>query len=45
MPFPRGISSKIIEIAQLEFELSYYDVAVQHVSHNASRTFPNDDFN
>ena len=25
-------------IARLEFELAYYDVAVLHISHNATRT-------
>ena len=33
--FPKGISPKVNVIVQLEFELAYYDVAVQHVSHYA----------
>ena len=33
IPFPRGISSKLIVIMLLEFKHTYYDVAVQHVSH------------
>ena len=37
MPFPRGIKVKII--ARLEFELAYYDIAAQHVSHYAMATF------
>ena len=31
--FPQGISLKVNVIVQLEFELAYYNVAVQHVSH------------
>ena len=34
------ISPKVNEIARLEFELAYYDVAVQHVSYNAIWTPP-----
>ena len=30
IPFPRGISLKVNEIAQLGFESAYYDDAVQH---------------
>ena len=35
-----GISPKVNARAQLEFELAYYDVAVQYVSHNARRIPP-----
>ena len=38
--FSKGISSKVNEIARPEFELSYYGVAVQHVSHYATVTYP-----
>ena len=31
------MSSKVNVIAQLEFELAYYDVAVHHVSHYVTR--------
>ena len=31
--FPKGIRLKVNVIVQLEFELTYCDVAVQHVSH------------
>ena len=31
--FPNGISPKVNVIVQLEFELTYDDVAVQHDSH------------
>ena len=31
--FPEGISKKITGIMWLEFELTYYDVTVQHISH------------
>ena len=31
--FPKGISLKVNVIARLEFELTYYDAAVQHISH------------
>ena len=30
MPFPKGISPKVNVIAQLEFGLTHYNVAVQH---------------
>ena len=30
--FPKGISPKVIVKIQLEFELVYYDVAVEHVN-------------
>ena len=29
-----------MNITQLEFKIAYYNVAVQHVSHNAMRTHP-----
>ena len=32
--FPKGIIPKVNFIARLEFELTYYDVVVQHVSHH-----------
>ena len=38
IPFPKVISLKVNIIAQLEFELTNYDVAVQHISHYAMRT-------
>ena len=38
--FPKGISLKVNVIAWLEFELTYYDVTVQHVSHIAMETTP-----
>ena len=31
--FPNGISPKMYAIGRQEFELDYYNVAVQHVSH------------
>ena len=30
--FPKGISLTVMVIAQLEFELAYCDVTIQHVS-------------
>ena len=38
--FPKSISSKVNVIAQLKFELTYYNVSVQHVSHDTMRTPP-----
>ena len=35
MPFPNGNI-----IALLEFELIYYNISVQYVSHDATRTLP-----
>ena len=35
--YPKVISPKINVMARLEFELSYDDVEVQHMSHNATR--------
>ena len=32
--FPNVISPKVNVIAQLEFELTYYEVAIQHANHN-----------
>ena len=32
--------SKVSRIARLEFELAYYNAAVQHVSHYATDTLP-----
>ena len=39
--FPKGISSKMNISAQLEFELAFYDVTVQYVSHYTTGTSPN----
>ena len=36
--FPMEISPKVNVIAQLDFELANYDVAVQHVSHYTTKT-------
>ena len=36
--FPRSMSLKLSVIMWLEFELTYYDVAVQHFSHYAMGT-------
>ena len=36
-----GISPKVNVIAWLEFELAYYDIAIEHVSHYATGTQPN----
>ena len=33
MPFPKILVWKVNLIAQLEFELAYYKIAVQHISH------------
>ena len=30
-------------IERLEFELAYYDVAVEHTNHNSTGTFPKTD--
>ena len=37
---PKGIFPKVKIIAQLEFELGYYDSAVQWSNHYTRRTFP-----
>ena len=34
--FPKGISSKVNVTEGLEFELTYYDLTEQHVSHNTT---------
>ena len=34
--FPKGLSSKVNEIARLEFELAYFKAAVQLLSHYAT---------
>ena len=31
--FPKGYSLKVNAVAWLEFKLSYYDVAIHHISH------------
>ena len=36
--FPKGIRPKVIAVTLLEFELIYYDVAVPHFSHDATRS-------
>ena len=36
--FPKGISPKVDAIAQVEFELSIYNVIVQSINHSAMRT-------
>ena len=38
--FFKGICVKVNVIVQLESELAYYNVAVQHISHNAMGTLP-----
>ena len=40
IPFPRGISLKVNVIVQLDFNLAYYNVTVQHVSHDTPGTLP-----
>ena len=40
--FPKVISLKIILTTKLEFELSYYNVAVQHASHYLTKAPPLD---
>ena len=37
--FPKGINPKVNVIAWLEFELAYYDFAVEHVSHYATGSY------
>ena len=37
--FPKGISLKVNINTQLEFELAYYKVVVQYVSHYITGTF------
>ena len=36
--FPKGISPKVNVIEQLDFELNYFNTAVQHFSHNTMDT-------
>ena len=36
--FPKGINSKVDVIAQLEFELCNYDIAVEHASYYTTET-------
>ena len=38
--FPKGICPKVNVIARLEYELAYYDSAVQRFNHYTSRTPP-----
>ena len=40
IPFPNGISLEVSLIAWLEFELAYFEAAVQHFSHYAIVTPP-----
>ena len=37
--FPKGICPNVNVIARLEFELTYYDSAVQHINHYISLLF------
>ena len=39
--FPKSITLKVNLIARLEFELTYYNVAVQHISNYATSTLLN----
>ena len=36
--FPKGISPEVNAIIWLEFEYDYNNIAVQHVTHHATRT-------
>ena len=38
--FPKGISLEVYVIAQLGFELAYFEAIVQHFSHYATSTQP-----
>ena len=38
--FPKGICPKVNVIARLEYELTYYDSAVQRFNHYTTRTPP-----
>ena len=38
MLFPNGVSPKVNVIVRLGFELTYYNIAVQHVSHYTTGT-------
>ena len=38
VPFPKGISAKVNVIVWQEFELIYFEAAVQHFSHYATET-------
>ena len=38
--FPKGINPKVNKMAQLEFELAYFEAAVQHISHDATTAPP-----
>ena len=40
LQFPEGICLKVNVIARLEFELAYYDSAVQHFKRYTTGTFP-----
>ena len=36
--FPKGISPKVNIIVQLEFELAYINVTIQHIGHDDTET-------
>ena len=36
--FPKNISPKVNEIAQIEFELAYHGATVEHINHSAMGT-------
>ena len=38
--FPKGIYPKVNVIERLEYELAYYDSAVQRFNHYATKTLP-----
>ena len=38
--FPKGICPKVNVVVRLEFELMYYDSAVQHFNHYTPGTIP-----
>ena len=40
LTYPKCISPKVNVIVRLRFELAYYDIAVQQVSHYATGTPP-----
>ena len=39
VPFSMGINPNVSVIARLEFELTYFDIVVQHVSHSTTGIF------
>ena len=38
LTFSKGISLKVIVIAWLEFELTFYNVTIQHINHYTTGT-------